>query len=59
MTKPFKIKKQHLTEYEELSSYDLGMYAIKVRPDQPLMVYETKHIADRAYEYFSKLTNRT
>tara|TARA_Y100001973_G_C5105288_1_gene284806 strand:- start:118 stop:297 length:180 start_codon:yes stop_codon:yes gene_type:complete len=59
MLRPFKITKNHLTEFEELSVYDVGMYAIKVRPEQPLLVYETKHIASKAYEYFSKIINRT
>ena len=54
MLKPFKITKQHLKKYEELSKYDIGLYAIKVRDEQPLMVYETKHIAKKAYEYFEK-----
>ena len=55
MLKPFKITKKHLDKYEELSKYDLGMYAIKVRKKQPLMVYETIHIARKAYEYFEEL----
>ena len=59
MIKPFKITKKHLDKYEELSPYDLGMYAIQVNPDQPLLVYETVQIAFKAYEYFHKMTNRT
>ena len=59
MLRPFKITKKHLSEFEELSTYDVGMYAIKVRPEQPLLVYETKQIASKAYEYFSKMANRT
>lgn len=54
MLKPFKITRKHLNKYEELSSYDLGMYAIQVSDDQPLMVYETIHIARKAYDYFEK-----
>ena len=55
MIKPFKITRKHLNKYEELSTYDLGMYAIQVRSEQPLMVYETMHIAKKAYEYFEKI----
>tara|TARA_B100000085_G_C18341513_1_gene430503 strand:- start:128 stop:304 length:177 start_codon:yes stop_codon:yes gene_type:complete len=58
MLKPFKITKQHLNEYEELSSYDLGMYAIRAKEDQPLLVYETKQIANKAYKYFEKMNAR-
>ena len=54
MLKPFKITRKHLNKYKELSAYDLGMYAIQVRPEQPLLVYETVHIASKAYEYFVK-----
>tara|TARA_Y100000593_G_C4286606_1_gene325845 strand:+ start:1023 stop:1208 length:186 start_codon:yes stop_codon:yes gene_type:complete len=54
MIKPFKITKKHLDKYNELSKYDLGLYAIKVRDEQPLLVYETKHVAQKAYEYFKK-----
>ncbi len=57
MLKPFKITRRHLVKYEELSTCDLGMYAIKVRPEQPLLVYETIHIAIKAYEYFEKMKN--
>jgi hypothetical protein len=52
MLKPFKINKQHLEEYPELEGDDVGMYAIRVKDEQPLMIYETKHVAQRAYEYF-------
>ena len=54
MIKPFKIKTKHLNEYPELDSSDVGLYALRVREDQELMVYENKSIADKAYEYFSK-----
>ena len=52
MLKPFKIKKEHLGEFPELEHDDIGLYAIKIRKNQPLMLYETKHIAQKAYEYF-------
>ena len=55
MIKPFKITRKHLNKYKELSNYDVGLYAIQVRNDQPLMVYETKHIAKKAFEYFEKM----
>lgn len=58
MIKPFKITKRHINKYEELSTYDLGMYAIQVRSEQPLMVYETMHIAKKAYEYFEKMIQK-
>jgi hypothetical protein len=58
MIRPFKITKKHLNEYKELSSYDLGMYAIRVKDDQPLLVYETKLIATKAYKYFEKMINK-
>tara|TARA_R100000808_G_C2121391_1_gene132620 strand:- start:897 stop:1094 length:198 start_codon:yes stop_codon:yes gene_type:complete len=55
MIKPFKITRKHLNKYEELSTYDLGMYAIQVRVEQPLLVYETLQIAKKAYKYFEKM----
>tara|TARA_B100001250_G_scaffold346331_1_gene316140 strand:+ start:132 stop:305 length:174 start_codon:yes stop_codon:yes gene_type:complete len=54
MIKPFKINKKHLEEFPELESVDIGLYAIKIREGQPLMIYETKQIANKAYEYFKK-----
>ena len=54
MLKPFKITKKHLDEFPELEREDVGMYAIKVRDEQSLMLYETKQIAQKAYEYFKK-----
>lgn len=54
MLKPFKITKNHLNEYPELERGDVGLYAIKIRNEQPLMLYETKQIAQKAYEYFRK-----
>ena len=54
MLKPFKVTKNHLSEYPELECGDVGLYAIKVRQEQPLMLYETKQIAQKAYEYFRK-----
>ena len=54
MLKPFKITNQHISEYPELESDDIGLYAIQVRKEQPLMLYETKHIAQKAYDYFRK-----
>ena len=54
MLKPFKITNKHLSEYPELEKADVGLYAIKVRTEQPLMLYETKQIAQKAYEYFRK-----
>jgi len=58
MIRPFKITKKHLGKYEELSNYDLGMYAIQVRPEQPLMVYETIQIAVKAYSYFQNIIKK-
>jgi hypothetical protein len=58
MIRPFKITKKHLNKYEELSTCDLGLYAIQVRTSQPLMVYETVHIAKKAYEYFEKMLKK-
>ena len=55
MIKPFKITRKHLNKYEELSKYDLGMYAIQVRVEQPLLVYETLQIAKKAYKYFENM----
>ena len=52
MIKPFKIKKPHLKQYPELEEEDIGLYAIRIKEGQALMVYETKQIAQRAYEYF-------
>ena len=54
MLKPFKIKKQHLGEFPELEEMDVGLYAIRINENQELMLYETKHIAQKAYEYFIK-----
>jgi|TARA_E500000318_G_C3429701_1_gene160595 hypothetical protein len=50
----FKITNNHIDEYNELDSYDLGMYALKLSNDKELMVYETKTIAQKALEYFKK-----
>tara|TARA_R100001594_G_scaffold138720_1_gene182524 strand:+ start:397 stop:579 length:183 start_codon:yes stop_codon:yes gene_type:complete len=58
MIKPFKITRKHLSKYEELSVYDLGLYAIRVRPEQPLMVYETIQVASKAYDYFEKMLKK-
>ena len=55
MLNPFKFTRKHLTEYDELPSQDIGLYAIKVRDEQPLLVYETEHIARKAFEYFAKI----
>ena len=52
MIKPFKIKNKHLEEFPELHTSDVGLYAIRVKEDQELMLYETKSVADKAYEYF-------
>tara|TARA_Y100000114_G_scaffold150565_1_gene166225 strand:+ start:542 stop:715 length:174 start_codon:yes stop_codon:yes gene_type:complete len=54
MIKPFKITKAHLKDFPELHSSDIGLFAIRIKEDQDLMVYETKSIANKAYEYFSK-----
>ena len=54
MLKPFKITKSHLQDFPELDRQDVGLYAIRVSDDQDLMLYETKHIATKAYEYFCK-----
>ena len=58
MLRPFKITRKHLGEYSELSDYDLGLYAIRVKDDQPLLIYETKLIATKAYKYFEKMTKQ-
>ena len=55
MIRPFKITNRHLNKYDELSKSDVGLYAIQVRENQPLMVYETIQIATKAYDYFSKM----
>ena len=49
MLKPFKITKKHIAEFSELDKSDVGLYAIKVRQEQPLMLYETKQIAQKAW----------
>lgn len=54
MLKPFKITTKHVLEYPELEKADVGLYAIKIQAEQPLMLYETKQIAQKAYEYFKK-----
>ena len=54
MLRPFKITKKHLKDFPELDSGDVGLYAIRVKEGQELMLYENKHIASKAYEYFSK-----
>jgi hypothetical protein len=54
MIKPFKIKAKHLKEFPELHSDDVGLYAIRIKEDQELMLYESKSFADKAYEYFNK-----
>ena len=58
MIRPFKITNTHLNQYNELSKYDVGLYAIKVRDEQPLMLYETKHIAQKAFEYFERIMKK-
>ena len=58
MIRPFKIMRKHLSEYEELSTCDLGLYAIQVKTEQPLLVYETIHVASKAYEYFEKILEK-
>jgi hypothetical protein len=58
MIRPFKITKKHLGKYEELSNCDLGMYAIQVRPEQPLLVYESIQIATKAYNYFQNINKK-
>ena len=55
MLKPFKIKASHLNKYPELDRSDIGLYAIRVREGQDLMIYETQYIADKAYSYFEKM----
>jgi len=52
--KPFKIKKKHLEQYSELHKSDVGMYAIQISEDLGLMIYETEHVAAKAFEYFQK-----
>lgn len=50
----FKITKKHLKDYNELSSYDIGLYGIKISDSKEIMVYENKAIADKAFAYFQK-----
>ncbi len=52
MIKPFKIKTKHLKEFPELHSDDVGLYAIRIKEGQELMLYESRGFADKAYEYF-------
>jgi hypothetical protein len=54
MLKPFKVTKKHLAEYPYLDREDIGMYAIRIKEEQELMLYETKQIASKAFEYFQK-----
>ena len=54
MIKPFRIKTKHLKEFPELHADDVGMYAIRAKEDQDLMIYENKRVAQKAFEYFSK-----
>jgi|TARA_A100001015_G_C14552919_1_gene542269 hypothetical protein len=54
MLKPFKVTKKHLVEYPYLDGGDVGMYAIRIKEEQELMLYETKQIASKAFEYFQK-----
>lgn len=54
MLKPFKIKAEHLKEYSELEPDDIGLYALRVKDGQELMIYENKSVAQKAYEYFKK-----
>jgi len=55
MLRPFKIKTSHLRDYPELAASDVGLYAIRVKEDQELMIYENKFIANKAYNYFEKM----
>jgi len=50
----FKITNKHISEYNELGYYDLGMYAVKISDDREVMVYENKAVAKKALEYFRK-----
>jgi len=50
----FKITNKHVNEYNELHSWDLGMYALKISDDRELMIYENKAYAQKALEYFKK-----
>lgn len=50
----FKITREHINNYAELSDEDMGMYAVKVKGKE-IMVYETKAIAKKAHEYFKKM----
>ena len=50
----FKITREHLHSHNELSDEDLGMYGVKIEGKE-IMVYESKAIAKKAYEYFKKI----
>jgi hypothetical protein len=58
MIKPFKITNKHLNQYGELSKYDVGLYAIKIKKEQPLMIYETENVAQKAFEYFENMLKK-
>ena len=48
----FKITKKHITEYDELEYYDLGLFGLKLSDEKEIMVYETRAVAKKALEYF-------
>ena len=51
----FKITSKHIKENPELEYHDLGLYGIKIAEDREIMVYETKAVAKKALDYFSKM----
>ena len=53
---PFKITKTIIERFDTLDRRDLGYYGIVLphSPAEPL-IYESKHIAKKAYTYFKKV----
>ncbi len=51
---PFKITKSIVERFPSLDRGDLGFYGIILPHNDEPMIYETKNIAVKAYEYFKK-----
>ena len=51
---PFKITKTIVERFPSLDKRDMGSYGILLPHSDEPMVYETKNIAAKAYEYFKK-----
>ena len=53
---PFKITKTIVERFDSLCRGDIGYYGVLLphSPTEP-MVYESKHIADKAYAYLKKV----